>query len=306
MNIKIFDVDHGFRSAIEADDYRTVLIDSGYSFRNGFRPSWYFLNHRTRHLDYLIVPAYTEDPFKGFSDLMSHLLEHNFSIDYLMANPSIDVNSVPELAVRNPGTGKELRLLNKVYNGQTNVDQRIHLGDVTISFFCNQYPEFLNVHNLSLVTFLYARDVNIIFPGNLKTQGWHGLLRNPKFRDRLRQVNLFVASNHGQEDGYCPEVFNYCSPDLIIIPNHVHQPLGADRIRQYERHARGLWTTFGKQRVLTTGDARTITINQPPSESLQVITQKHKVYSIRINRNRYLNAPRITPDGHLYDRTSEC
>lgn len=303
MNIKIFDVDHGFCSAIEADDFRTALIDCGYNFLTGFRPSWYFLNHRIHHLDYLIVPTYTEDHLKGFSDLTSHLLEHNFSIDYLIANPSIDANSVPELAVRNPGTGKELRLLNKVYNGQKNIDKRIHIGDVTISFFCNKYPEFLEVHNLSLVTFLSARDVNMIFPGNLKTEGWRGLLRNPKFRDRLGQVNLFVASNHGQEDGYCPEVFNYCSPDPIIISNHVHRPLGASSIRQYQRHARGLWTTFGKQRVLTTGDARTITIDQPPSESLQVITQKHKVYSIRINRNRYLNAPRITPDGHLYDRT---
>jgi hypothetical protein len=66
-----------------------------------------------------------------------------------------------------------------------------------------------------------------------------------------------------------------------------------------------LWTTFGKQRVLTTCDARTITIDQPPSESLQVITQKHKVYSISINRTRRDNALRLRPDGNLYDRTRE-
>jgi len=278
LNIKIFDVDHGFCAVIEADNRHTILLDCGYGFRTGFRPARYLLNHRSQHIDYLIVPAYTEGHLVGFSDFINHFLERYFSIDCFVTNPSINFNSVEELLVQNPGIGQDLKLLCKANYGQRRIDQSIQWGNCSLSFFWNSYPNFLDIRNLSLVTFLSYQNTHIIFPSDLKTEGWRNLLKNPKFCDRLRQVNLFVASNHGQDDGYCPEVFNYCAPDLVMISNRMHQPLPSSMLRQYERHARGLRTTQGSRKVLTTRDAGTITIQTNRTESLQVMTQKHKVY----------------------------
>lgn len=216
----IFDVDHGFCAVIETNERRTILLDCGYSFRTGFRPARYLLNRCSYRLDYLIAPAYTEGHLAGFSDLISRFLERYFSIGCFVANPSINFNSIEELSVRNPGIGQDLKLLCKVNYGQRRINQTIQWGNCSLSFFWNSYPNFLDIRNLSLVMFLSYQDTHIIFPSDLKTEGWRNLLKNPKFCDRLRQVNLFVASNHGQDDGYCPEVFNYCTPDL----NHGFQP----------------------------------------------------------------------------------
>jgi beta-lactamase superfamily II metal-dependent hydrolase len=278
MNITIFNVEHGFCAAVDTDERHTLLIDCGYSFRTGFRPARYLINNTTRYLNYLIVPTYTEDHLAGFSDFINHFLEGYFSIAYLVANPSIDTQNLPELIIRNFGTTKSAGLFNKVSESFWKGERSIHIGNLEVSFFWNNYPEFLDFYNLSLVTFLSYQDINIIFPGNLKVEGWCTLLRKAEFRARLKRVNLFVASNHGQEDGYCPDIFNYCDPDLVIISNQVHRQLPSSAIRQYERHARGIGTAWGQQKVLATHDVGTITIEQSPGSSLQVITQPSKVY----------------------------
>lgn len=278
VSIKIFDVDHGFCAAVEANDRHTLLIGCGYSFRNGFRPARYVLSRCSRHLDGLILPTYTADHLAGFSDLNGHFLEHYFSVDYLVVNPSINSSSIPELKARNPLIGKALSSLEKVNCQSKEITQSIQWKNASLAFFWNSYPTFLDLHNLSLVTFLSYQDIHIIFPGDLQASGWRALLQNPAFCDRLRRVNLFIASKSGQEDGYCPEVFDYCQPDLVIISNHIHRQPPNSVLRQYERHARGLKAIFGKRKVLTTRDAGTITIQQDENKSLEMIFQKHEVY----------------------------
>ncbi|GAB4197114.1 MAG: hypothetical protein Fur006_45310 [Coleofasciculaceae cyanobacterium] len=278
LDIKIFDVDHGFCAAINAGNQHQILIDCGYNSQTRFHPTGYLLNNSTHHLNYLIIPTFAQGCLAGFYDLMGHSRKHCLTIDYLMANPSIDLENLPALIVQNFGKSNSFKFLSDVFKRCSNVERTVHQGNIEVSFFWNTYPEFLDFHNLSLVTFVSYKDINIIFPGNLKTEGWRTLLRNSKFRDRLQQVNLFVASNHGQEDGYCPEVFNYCHPDLIIISNESHRLVPASIMQQYERHARGIETTWGQQKVLTTHEAGTISIKQHPDNSLQVITQQCKVY----------------------------
>lgn len=276
VKIKLFDVDHGFCAGIELDEHHIMLLDCGYSFRTGFRPARYLLNHPSRHIDYLVIPAYTKEHLTGFSDLSSHVSEHYFSIDCLIANPSINAANLPELMIRNPGTGSTLKQLSNVLRQQRKINQFIDWQNCKLSFFWNSYPDFLDIRNLSLVTFFSYQDMHIIFPGDLKVEGWRNLLKNAEFCDRLRQVNLLVASNHGQEDGCCPEVFNYCKPDLVIISNHLHRRLPPAAIRQYEHHAHGIETDLGRQKVLTTRDAGTITIQTIPNNPIEISTQQSK------------------------------
>jgi beta-lactamase superfamily II metal-dependent hydrolase len=241
LDIKIFDVDRGFCAVVHTGDRTAplrdrhqILIDCGYNSRSGFNSTRYLLDNSTRRLNYSILSTFSKGCLAGLYNLIGHSFNNCFSIERLLVNPSINAESLPELIVRNFGTSNSLKFLSDVCKRCGNMERIVHLGEVEISFFWNSYPEFLDFHNLSLVTFVSYKNISIIFPGNLKTEGWHTLLRNSRFRDRLARVNLFVASKHGRTDGYCSDVFNYCTPELIIISNR--DRLATTVVSQYERH----------------------------------------------------------------------
>lgn len=287
LNIRIFDVDYGFCAAVHTSDHRRILIDCGYSHtRGGFNPTRYFLDNGIRRLNYLIMPTLIEGHLAGFYDLISNSFNNCFSIQHLLMNPSIDADSLPELMIRNFSLShhEALKVLSDVCQRCGNVERTIHLGEVELSFFWNTYPEFLDFHNLSLVTFLSYEGFKVIFPGNLKTAGWQALLRNHKFREQLRQVNLFVASNHGQADGYCLEVFNYCNPDLIIISNDHQKLISPAVVHQYEQHIQAEQKGVGRSNVLTTSTTGPIAIVKALSGSVQVITRRSKIYPLKLGR----------------------
>lgn len=279
VKIKIFDVDHGFCAAIQNGDDQ-ILIDCGYHSRSGFFPIRYLFSNSIRRLNYLIMPTFTEGSLAGFYDLIGHSFSNCFTIDHLLVNPSIDHYSLPELVVRNFQTISSLKFLNDACQRFSSVERTVQLGNVKLSFFWNTYPEFLDFSNLSLVTFLSSKGVNILFPGNLRAEGWHTLLQNSKFREQLRQVNVLVASNSGQVNGYCPEVFDYCNPNLIILANHDRHQVSSSAIRQYERHLQRVQKS-GQPRLLTTRNAGMITIHQSSKNSVQVMTERSRTYQLQ-------------------------
>jgi beta-lactamase superfamily II metal-dependent hydrolase len=267
LDIKIFDVAQGFCAAIDIDSH-TILIDSGYNSTTGFRPSQYILQKHHSSLDCLVVPAYTEDHLAGFSNLLSQSLEHCLPINFLISNPSINPEQFPELKLLNQKLRNSLTSMTE--SGKSG--QTMKINGVNISFFWNNYPDFQEPHNLSLVTFVSYRDINIIFPSDLETEGWRTLLKSPDFRDRLRQVKIFVASDHGQEKGYCQEVFNYCEPEVVIVSNKTDEPTSSQMMQQYQSHAHG--SSFRSEKtLLTTRDDGNITISKYLDGLRQITTQ---------------------------------
>jgi hypothetical protein len=273
LNIRIFDVEYGPCAAVHISNQAQILIGCGYNSHGGFHPTRYLLSCSIRRLNYLIMPTFSEGSLAGFYDLIRNSFSNCFSIDHLLINPSIDVESLPELIVRNFSAHNSLKFLHDVCQRCNNVERTVDLGDAKLAFFWNTYPEFLDFPNLSLVTFLSSQGINILFPGNLKVEGWRALLRNSKFRDQLGQVNVLVASNYGQEDSYCSEVFSYCKPQLIILSNCDRDQVSPPAIRQYERQMQRL-QKLGRSRVLTTRNSGTITIQQPSNHLIQVMTER--------------------------------
>jgi hypothetical protein len=54
----------------------------------------------------------------------------------------------------------------------------------------------------------------------------------------LGKVNFFVASHHGRENGYLPDVFEYCHPALAILSD---EPIRYEtQSTDYGRHASGI------------------------------------------------------------------
>ncbi len=93
--------------------------------------------------------------------------------------------------------------------------------------------------------------VRIVFPGDLTVAAWKKFLMNSTFCDLLRRVNIFVAPHHGREDGYAPEVFKICKPDIIIISDKsiMHDTQKVN----YSQHTSGiLWNGSDIKKSLTT------------------------------------------------------
>jgi hypothetical protein len=108
-----------------------------------------------------------------------------------------------------------------------------------------------DTNNLSLVSFVQAEGINVAFPGDLEAAGWRALLQDKGFCRYLTQTNFFVASHHGRESGYCPEVFGYCAPEIVIISDESIQ-FDTQRAVNYGQHARGVRFPSGTKYTLTT------------------------------------------------------
>jgi len=128
--------------------------------------------------------------------------------------------------------------------------------------FHNNYPDFVDTNNLSLVSFVHYDGMGIVFSGDIEKAGWRELLKNISFREHLSRVNIFIASHHGRESGYCAAVFNYCQPDIIVISDK--EIVYETQKQQYAQHASGLLWDGGPHRryVLTTRSDGMITIRK--------------------------------------------
>jgi beta-lactamase superfamily II metal-dependent hydrolase len=134
------------------------------------------------------------------------------------------------------------------------------LPNTEFVFFRNRYPWFSDLNNLSLVTFLHYGDIHAVFPGDLEAAGWRALLQDFGFLVQLLRVNVFVASHHGRENGFCPEVFNVCSPQVVIVSDGPLQHASQEMTDRYADQARGVYFGLERRKVLTTRCDGTIAI----------------------------------------------
>ena len=118
--------------------------------------------------------------------------------------------------------------------------------------FYNNYPSFTDTNNLSLLIFLDIGNVSFVLPGDLEEQGWRQLLQNSDVCELLGRVNIFVASHHGRESGYCKEVFDYCSPRYVIMSDGPVQYGTQKMANVYGQHASGGLFKGQRRKVLST------------------------------------------------------
>ena len=66
------------------------------------------------------------------------------------------------------------------------------------------------------------------------------------FKGILRKTNVFVASHHGREGGLCESVFQYCSPEIVVVSDEAVKY--DSQASDYGRFSRGLSFTDGRFR----------------------------------------------------------
>jgi len=189
-----------------------MLVDCGHT--DEFHP-----------IDFLLERNFIPNRTIGNLTLTNYDHDHYSGLPYLWQNVTIaSVSFAPTF------TSSELRAIKDTPTSA--LDHVCHVRDTYIYPAINHQPPYTkqafclersqlqnpDTNNLSQVVFVEHFGTVICISGDLEVTGWNLLLKNPLVRHWLTRTSVFVASHHGRENGYCPEVFLHCNaPECIVI-----------------------------------------------------------------------------------------
>lgn len=146
-------------------------------------------------------------------------------------------------------------------------------GGVAITQFNSKTCGVSNINNHSGVIVFEYLGVTIIVPGDNEPASWRELRKQPKFVEAMNNSNIFMASHHGRESGYCADIFEE-KPNLCVVSDGRVQD--TDARNRYSYHAEG-WDV--KKR------------NSLPSEKRYCVTTRRDGFvSIEVGKNTNGNA----------------
>ncbi|MEW8442146.1 MAG: hypothetical protein AB2689_28700 [Candidatus Thiodiazotropha taylori] len=235
MEFKIFNVRHGFCAALMDTNY-LALIDCGHD-GNNFRPLEWLYNRGYRHINSLIISNFDQD---HISDLAT--LSNNFTVGALAVNPSVSASVLRSIKRKGGPISNEMEILLRGMENP-NLDTVYHVpyqvDNAYINLYWIYYPLETETNNLSLVTFIRFGTGNIIYPGDIERNAWNRFLADPRCLYELQQTNVFIASHHGRLNGYNENVFDYCSPEVVIISDQ-ERLFSTQEHDRYSKHASGI------------------------------------------------------------------
>jgi len=232
MRFEILNVEHGFCAYAVGNDGGVLLFDCGHGPE--YRPSTYLPARGITSIRRFFVTNYDED---HISDLVD--VRQNINLEVLTRNASMTSSQIRSLKTP-PISPAMTELLGMVDSYTESVaPHQLEPSGLRVTIFHNDYPTFSDTNNLSLLTFLDVGAVSFALGGDLECPGWLQLLRNPSVQAHLKRVGVFVASHHGRESGYCPEVFEYCKPHLVVMSDESIQYDTQLMASTYAQHASG-------------------------------------------------------------------
>ena len=114
-------------------------------------------------------------------------------------------------------------------------------GGATISTFASNRCGRSNINNHSGVVVFEYLGVRVVVPGDNEPTSWRELLKDPTFVSATKGAHVFLASHHGRQSGYCPELFDEASgimkPNLCVISDGRVQD--TDATARFTYHASG-------------------------------------------------------------------
>lgn len=271
--VKIWNVEHGTCISIQTPNGRKAILDCGSS--DDISPA-YEINptNEIKKLDYLVISHPHQD---HITDLLN--IESRFKIKVLRRNKVIDenimINDNPD--VFDPPNDK---ILNKYFEISNRFTKDVEPVDdpsnaqwgngCTIHSF-NNSDTSLEVNDLSVATFIVCSNETILYGGDLKENGWLELLKNERFRGFLKNTTILIASHHGNDSGYCEEIFKYFKPKITIFSAGRYKDFA---ISKYEEKTRGITVNkrgggSDKRYVLTTRNDGNIELIIFPNTTLE-------------------------------------
>lgn len=261
MCVRVWDVEHGccvMLQHIAQDGYgqkvggRLAMIDSGSS--PDFQPSEYIKNELKRdRVDYLFITNADQD---HMSDLQG-LEDAGIKVGTLFRNRSYDADQIRRIKLGSGPLTSDASWYVRAcgtFNSPAIEPFNDYMGGITCRCFWNKYPEFTDTNNLSLVVFIKFGEFKMLLPGDLERPGWLALLEREDFRKELAGTTVLMASHHGRANGFCDEVFDYFTPDCVVISDKpiIHATQDIDYRSVTPENGVDVRTTGKRRRVLTT------------------------------------------------------
>jgi hypothetical protein len=95
----------------------------------------------------------------------------------------------------------------------------------------------VQTNHLSQIVFFKYRGVTLCIPGDLEDRSWAVMLTKLEVKNWLQETNIFIASHHGRENGYHPDIFKYCRPSCVIFSDKsVIHDTQKDMAATYSKH----------------------------------------------------------------------
>jgi beta-lactamase superfamily II metal-dependent hydrolase len=174
-------------------------------------------------------------------------------VDSISRNPTIPPDALRKLKEEAGGVTSAMAHaihLHETYTAPAPL--RPHREKLEFRNFYNPYGTFSDTNNLSYVTFLHGPRFDAVLPGDLEIAGWRRLLQDEDFRAHLRRTRIFIASHHGRESGYCPEVFSICQPEVVVFSDSAIKFATQEMASTYANHATGTTFCGTRRQVLST------------------------------------------------------
>ena len=215
-----WDVQHGSAAYIRTPNDKHIVIDLGtgsYGENNTFSPLYYLKHvYNVQQLDATIITHPHRDH-----------LDDIFNFDILTPKVLWRPGHLNEADIRQGNQSRDSDIIDKYLEINSRYTEPVSLdtdpffsnnnGGVTIQTFVSRMCATSNLNNHSLVTIISYGGVKIIIPGDNEKVSWNELLKREDFRVAIQRTHVLVASHHGRESGFSPELFNHIRPLITII-----------------------------------------------------------------------------------------
>jgi len=219
LKLTVWNVEQGTSIYVVTPNGKRIFLDCGSS--SEFSPALEVnSSYEKKKLDYLVLSHPHQD---HITDLQN--IDEKFKIKVLSRNKKIskDVMKEDNPDVFDPPNdviiGKYFELsgrFTKDIDWDDDPSNSTWGNGCTFHNFYNDDTS-LGVNNLSVVTFIEFGDETILYGGDIEKEGWLELLKSENFRRHLKKTTILIASHHGNESGYCEEIFEYFTPKITIF-----------------------------------------------------------------------------------------
>lgn len=250
MNLTIHDVGHGSCISVLGPYGDVMVFDCGHKTDPEYRPSYFLRASGFKIIDQLWITNFDEDHISDFPNLTRHV-----QVPWIFRNPTISPAQLAALKRQSAPLSDAMSSLIKAISPQSPQLSALPpaLRGIDCKFYYNSYVvDFNDTNNLSVVAFVHLGNIHAAIPGDIEAPGWRRLLQRPGFAYELSRVNLFVASHHGRESGYCREVFNHCHPEVVVFSDSAIQYATQQMANLYASHSKGIHWRGQTRKVLST------------------------------------------------------
>jgi beta-lactamase superfamily II metal-dependent hydrolase len=112
----------------------------------------------------------------------------------------------------------------------------------------------------------------------MEIAGWKNLLKDPAFVRAIGEVNVFVASHHGRENGCCEELFSQTNlkPAVVIISDSGIQHATQETVAWYRSRVKGIPLNGETRHVITTRSDGRVLIEATPNGITLDVTKRRR------------------------------